>query len=104
MIAAAKADGQIDKAEVEKILGKIGADGVTEEEKQFVIEEMRAPLDIEAIAGEVKSPEQAAEVYAASILAVDIDTETEKQYLAKLATAMKMDPQTVVRLHQMVGV
>ncbi len=102
MIAAAKADGQIDKAEIEKIIGKIGGEGVTDAEKQFVIEEMRAPLDIDAIAGEVRSPAQAAEVYAASILAIDIDSEAEKQYLAKLANAMRMDPQTVVRLHQMI--
>ena len=103
MVSAAKADGQVDKDELEKIISKIGGDGVSEEEKQFVLNELRSPLDINSIASEVKSPEQAAEVYAASIIAIDIDSEQEKRYLAELAQAMRMDPQTVVRLHQMVS-
>ena len=46
MISAAKADGQIDQAEMQKIIGKISADDVTPEEKQFVLDQMSAPLDL----------------------------------------------------------
>ena len=48
---------------------------------------------------EIKSPSQAAEIYAASLLAIDVDTEQERQYLSQLAQAMRIDPVTVARLH-----
>ena len=99
MISAAKADGAIDQAEMEKIIGRLSSGSVTAEEKQFVMDEMRAPVDIGALADEVESASQAAEVYAASLLAIDVDSDQERQYLSQLAQAMRMDPVTVARLH-----
>ncbi|HET9068635.1 MAG TPA: tellurite resistance TerB family protein [Amaricoccus sp.] len=104
MISAAKADGQIDQAEMQKIIGKISTDQVTAEEKQFVLEEMGRPLDIGALAAEARNPAQAAQVYAASILAIDADTSEEKAYLAELARALRLAPEAVAQLHQMTGV
>lgn len=104
MIAAAKADGQIDQAEMQKIIGKISADDVTSEEKQFVLEEMAKPLDIAALAAEARDPAQAAQVYAASILAIDADTEQERAYLRELAAALGLDDAAVAQLHKMTGV
>lgn len=103
MISAAKADGQIDQAEMEKIVGKASADGVTDEEKAFVMTEMRAPVDVAALAAEVRSPAQAAEVYAASLLAIDIDSDAEKAYLRQLAAALRLDGAAVSELHRMTG-
>jgi uncharacterized membrane protein YebE (DUF533 family) len=103
MIAAAKADGHIDQQEMQGIIGKLAADDVTEEEKAFVMAEIRAPLDPNALAAEVRSPAQAAEVYAASILAVDIDSDAERQYLRSLAQALRLDAATVAELHRMTG-
>jgi uncharacterized membrane protein YebE (DUF533 family) len=103
MISAAKSDGKIDQDEVQKIIGKIKADDVTEDEKQFVMAEMRAPLDIAGLAADVRGPAQAAQVYAASLLAIDIDTRKEQQYLRDLSQALRMAPQTVAQLHQMTG-
>jgi len=103
MISAAKADGQIDQAEMEKIVGRASADGVTDEEKAFVMAEMRGPVDVAALAAEVRSPAQAAEVYAASLLAIDIDSEQEKAYLRALATALRLDEAAVSELHRMTG-
>jgi uncharacterized membrane protein YebE (DUF533 family) len=103
MISAAKADGDIDQAEMQKIIGKVGAGGVTEDEKAFVMAEMRAPLDLDALAASVSGPAQAAEVYAASLLAIDIDSEAERQYLRDLAKALRLDAATVAQLHQMTG-
>ena len=104
MISAAKADGQIDQAEMQKIIGKISADDVTPDEKQFVLEEMGKPLDVAALAAEARDPAQAAQVYAASILAIDIDTEQERAYLRELATALGLDAAAVAQLHKMTGV
>ena len=103
MISAAKADGQIDQAEMQKIIGKISAGDVKPEEKQFVLDQMSAPLDLQGLAAEAGSPAQAAEIYAASILAIDADTEKERRYLADLAAALRLDAATVAQLHQMTG-
>jgi uncharacterized membrane protein YebE (DUF533 family) len=103
MVSAAKADGQIDQTEMQKILGRIGKDSVTDDEKQFVLSEMAAPLDIAALAGEASTPAVAAQVYAASILAIDADSEPEKAYLRDLAQALRLDPETVRQLQEMTG-
>ncbi len=103
MISAAKADGQIDQAEMQKIIGKISSDQVTPEEKQFVLEEMAKPLDIQGLAAEARDPAQAAQIYAASLLAIDIDSDQEKAYLQQLAQALNLDQATVDQLHQMTG-
>ena len=103
MISAAKADGQIDQAEMQKIIGKVGDEGVTAEEKAFVMAELGTPVDIEALARDVSGPAQAAEVYAASLIAIDLDTEAEREYLRRLAQALRLDPGTVQQLHQMTG-
>jgi uncharacterized membrane protein YebE (DUF533 family) len=103
MISAAKADGQVDQAELEKVIGKLGEDNVTAEEKAFVMQELRAPLDPRKLAADARTPEQAAEVYAASLLAIDIDSEAERQYLRDLAEALRLDAGTVAELHRMTG-
>lgn len=103
MISAAKSDGKIDKTEMQTIIGKIEPGSVTPEERQFVIDEMSRPLDIRGLAMQVRSPAVAAQVYAASILAIHIDTEAERAYLRDLAAALGLDAGTVQRLHQMTG-
>lgn len=103
MIAAAKADGKIDQAEMQRLIGHIEPGGVTEAERQFVIDEIARPSDLRGLVAEVRSPELAAQVYAASILAIDIDTDAERRYLRELATALRLDAGTVQRLHAMTG-
>jgi uncharacterized membrane protein YebE (DUF533 family) len=103
MISAAKADGNIDQTEMQTIIGKVGEEGVTAEEKAFVMSELAAPVDIAALAGAVQGEAQAAEVYSASLVAIDVDTEAERQYLRDLAAALNLDAATVQQLHQMTG-
>jgi uncharacterized membrane protein YebE (DUF533 family) len=103
MISAAKADGQVDQKEMQRIVGQIDVDGVSDAERQFVIDEMTRPVDIDGLAAEAKSPAVAAEIYAASILAIDIDTEAERHYLRQLAQRLRLDAGTVQRLHQLTG-
>lgn len=103
MISAAKADGQIDQTEMEKIIGKAGENDITPEEKSFILTEMQAPVDIAALAAEVTSPAQAAAVYTASLFAITVDTDQEKAYMEALATALNLDPATVMLLHKTTG-
>ncbi len=103
MINAAKADGEVDETEIQRIVGRISDDGVTAEEKAFVMAELRKPLDLQALVGAVPNEGVAAQVYGASLLAIEIDTPAEADYLRRLASALRLDSGTVARLHELTG-
>lgn len=103
MISAAKADGEVGEDEIQRIVGRVGADGLSEEEKQFLIAELRRPLDLAALVAEVPNEMVAAEVYAASLLAIQLDTPAEAAYLRQLAQALRLDGATLSRLHEITG-
>lgn len=92
MIAAAKADGQIDAEEQRRIFAKLDELALGIEEKAFIIDELRKPLDIDAVVKAAATPELAVEIYAASCLAIDPDEPAEQAYLAMLASRLKLDP------------
>ena len=105
MINAAKADGQIDEAEVQKIIGRLDDNGLTEEEKNFFLVEARKPMDLQGIIAEAAvSQELAAEVYAASLLAIEVDTPAEQQYLQQLAEGLGLPAEAVAHIHATLGV
>lgn len=103
MLGAAKADNQIDQQELANIFGKLDDPSVTADEKQFLMEEMAKPVDVKALAAEVRTPAQAAEIYAASLIAIHVDTDDERRYLADLAAALDLDEATVGELHKLTG-
>jgi uncharacterized membrane protein YebE (DUF533 family) len=101
MIQAAKADGKIDDAEKQRLMGELG--DLDDEERQFVREQMAAPVDAQGLAREV--PEGLGpQVYMISVMAIDFDSQEEAQYLHKLAQALGLQPQTVNQIHEQVGV
>lgn len=101
MLNAAKSDGQIDAAEQEKITGQLG--DISQHEADFIRSEMQAPMDFDAFVQSVpKGMEQ--QVYLMSLLAIDLDTQAEAQYLDKLSKAMNIDQQTSNAIHQKLGV
>lgn len=105
MINAAKADGQIDETEVQKIIGRLDDNGLTEEEKNFFLVEARKPMDLQGIIAEAAvSQELAAEVYAASLLAIEVDTTAEQQYLQQLADGLGLPAEAVAHIHATLGV
>ena len=57
----------------------------------------------DALVAAVPNEMVAAEVYTASLLAIDLDTEAEIAYLRRLAQALGLDGTTVARLHQITG-
>lgn len=99
MIAAAKADGQIDVAESQKILNQINGLELPSEDKAFLFEEYARPLDIATLARDVDTPEHAAEVYAASLLMVDPPSPSEQIYLDTLARELHLDVGLVGEIH-----
>ena len=99
MIAAAKADGHVTPEEQSRIFEHLNSLSLERDDQAFVLEELGKPLDIEAVAAEAKTPEQAAEIYAASLLAIDPSGPAERGYLGLLAARMKLDPALVEHLH-----
>ncbi len=106
MIQAAKADGTIDATEIERITGRVGEGdaAAADEARGFVLEQMRGPADVAGLARQVRSPVEAAEVYAAALMAIAVDTDAERDFLAELARATGLRPETVTELHASMGV
>ena len=103
MIAAAKADGQIDTDESQAILNQINSLDLPAEDKAFLFEEYGRPLDIQGLASAVDSPEHGAEVYAASALMVDPPSAAEQIYLDSLARALGLEAGLVQEIHATVA-
>jgi uncharacterized membrane protein YebE (DUF533 family) len=103
MIAAAKADGQIDTGESQAILNQINSLDLPAEDKAFLFEEYGRPLDIQGLASAVDSPEHGAEVYAASALMVDPPSAAEQIYLDSLARALGLEAGLVQEIHATVA-
>ncbi|WKZ13418.1 MAG: tellurite resistance TerB family protein [Gammaproteobacteria bacterium] len=91
MVAAAKADGIVDPAERQKIMQRVDETGAAAADRRFVENLLDRPLDIESVIEGVESPELAAEVYAASALAVHPASRTERGYLDLLAARLGME-------------
>jgi uncharacterized membrane protein YebE (DUF533 family) len=98
MISAAKADGHIDGAEQARIEAHIDTLQLDADERQFLVEQLRADSDPIAIARLSNTDEQAAELYLASALAVDPDTAEEKRYLDRLSDALRLPGELRARL------
>lgn len=104
MIQAAKADGNLDALEIERITGKLNEAGEDKEVRDFVLREMGGPVDVEGLARAARNPKEAAEIYAASLMAIEVDTQAERDYLARLAGALGLPRPTVDHIHQSLGV
>lgn len=99
MVSAAKADGHITERERVRITSQLQSAGLGPELRGLLEAELARPLDINAVADLARSEEEAAEIYAASLLVVDPDLPAEKAYLALLAARLKLDPKLVEHLH-----
>jgi uncharacterized membrane protein YebE (DUF533 family) len=104
MIDAAKADGRIDQEEIQRIAGKVEEAGMGAEAREFIMSEMSKPIDTDSLtAAAAGRPELGAQIYAAALMAVEVDTPAEKAYLQQLAQGLGLAGGTVSRLEQMVG-
>lgn len=101
MINAAKSDGQIDQAEQKQIMEQLG--DVTQEEIDFVRNEMAQPLDLDAFVRSVPQ-DLTQQVYLMSLLGIKLDSQAEAQYLDRLAKAMRISAESVNQIHAKLGV
>lgn len=100
MISAAKADGDIDETEQKKISEHL--EDITADELELVRSIMREPNDMNALVNSIpKGMEQ--QVYFMSLLAIDLDSQTEAEYLHKLAQGLGISQEVSNHIHQKLG-
>lgn len=99
MVAATKADGHVTEEERARIADQLPRLGLDEAAQAMIAAELDAPLDFNRVVALATSEEDAIEVYAASLLAVDPDGAAEKGYLAMLAARLKLAPDLVAHVH-----
>lgn len=102
MIAAARADGVLDAQESQIIFRRIEGMELAPDERSLLIDEMGKPVDIDAIVRSAATPELAAEIYLASVMAIEVDTVAEESYLGMLAARLKLPQELVHELHTQV--
>ena len=101
MCNAAKADGSVDDSEVHNIMSRLG--DLTRDEEAFLRHELSSPLDLAGFIPTVPSGMEN-EVYTMSVLAIDVDTGAEADYLAQLASGLNIDNDTRSKIHEALGV
>ena len=101
MIAAANADGTVDEEETSRILDGVTKDGMDYEDRAFLVRELDKPLSIDQIVSTTGKDEALRQqVYVASLAAVDVDTEAERDYLKELAAKLDLGDELIEEIHQ----
>lgn len=101
MINAAKSDGHVDESEQQKIIGKLG--DVTQEELDFVKQALAEPLDAPAFINSIPAG-MGQDIYVVSLMAIDLDTNEEAQYLDQLAKGVGLAPEACNQIHDQMGI
>jgi len=100
MINAAKSDGTVDREEQRNIIDRLGE--VTRDEVEFVQRELAAPLDVQAFVRSIpRGMEQ--QVYTVSLMAIDLDSNPEAQYLHRLAQGTGISAEVCNQIHEQLG-
>ena len=90
MISAANADGHIDEQERETISNKLSEMNLSDDTIAMLQSELAGPLSPEDLASQVDSMAAATEVYMLSSLVVDEANSQERDFLSRLASALKL--------------
>lgn len=100
MINAAKADGQITTDEQQRIIQQLGESSPAAIE--FLRAEFAKPVDVREFAWSVP-PGMEQQVYATSLIAIEVDSDRETSYLRELAHGLRLAPEVVEQLDQRYG-
>jgi uncharacterized membrane protein YebE (DUF533 family) len=103
MVAAIQADGVIDGEEQRRILGRLQEIGVSGQDRDALARRLTTPVDPRELVRAASTPEIAVQIYAASALAVSVDTPAERRYLDSLAAALNIEPGFKAQLERAVG-
>ncbi len=96
MILAAKADGELGPEEYERITKKLDEVAADPEVRAFVYQAMAEAQDpAPLVEAARRDPALAKEIFAASVLAIRVDTPAESRYLQDLARSLGLSPDAV---------
>lgn len=95
MINAAKADGHIDDLEQQRIMQHLDQAGISPADRDFVSQQLAGALDMEPVIAAATCTETAAELYAASLIAIDPSGAAEQGYLGMLAARLNLPAELV---------
>ena len=98
MIAAAMADGQIDAAEKQVIMEKMGSQNFDAEVLDFLRAEIENPPTVAELASLVESDLTAAEMYLAAQVVIDQSNPVEQQWLSSLQQSLNLQPELVTEM------
>lgn len=90
MIAASKADGQIDAYEHKQLFETIEKLNFDAQDKAAVFDAMARDITVDEIAASVSLDEHKAEVYLSAYLAIEVDSQLERTFLNNLAIALDL--------------
>jgi uncharacterized membrane protein YebE (DUF533 family) len=104
MINAIKADGEVDQDEINRITGKLKGIGVDPEAQRYLMTLIQQPMETERLIAAARGQsELAAQIYGASLLAIEVDTPAERKYLDRLAAGLNLSPRVTGRIQEQVG-
>ncbi len=99
MIAAAAADGMLDDEEREHILGRVKQANLSPEERALLQSEVNNPVDMASLVSAAQHYQIEGQVYAAALLAVEIDTPEEREYFQALAQGLGLSASQTEQIH-----
>lgn len=100
MIMAARADGHIDEQEQALITEQIDALGADQEMHNWVEQQLKAPLDAQALARAADSPQAAREMYLISVAVIDDQNPMERAWLDQLGSALNLPKEMTAELER----
>ena len=98
MIAAAAADGRIDAAEQQKILGGLKQAGLDAQAEEFLAAELNRPATVDDLIAGVTTQEEAVQLFTAARIAIDLDSQEEHDFLVGLARGLQLDGNLVAHI------
>jgi len=103
MIAAARADGAVDRQERAIIAQQLDGAGLTEAERDHVLADFDHPASIEDLARGARDPMLAAQLYAAAFGAAGELSADERAWLDRLGVALRLDKTAIAAIERRLG-
>ena len=100
IVQAAKCDGRVDEREKEALMQHMG--DMSQDDVDAVNDAFRRPVSVEGLARDVPRGMEA-QVYAMSLIGLDLDSQAEAKYLHALGQALGIDARTANAIHQRMG-
>ena len=101
MLQAAKCDGRIDEGEKTRLIEVLGQ--ASREDVAFVNRELSSSVDVQALIKQVPRGLEN-QIYAVSLMSIDLDSQKEAEYLAALASGLGIGAREANAIHAKLGI